>query len=40
MNVLLNHFDADGNQTGFDAVQIARISNEPTISADDIFVIS
>ncbi|MEO0934582.1 MAG: calcium-binding protein, partial [Cyanobacteria bacterium J06641_2] len=31
-------FDADGNQTGFDAVQIATLSNEPTISANDIFV--
>lgn len=31
-------FDADGNQTGFDAVQIATLSNEPTISASDIFV--
>ncbi|MEM9922610.1 MAG: hypothetical protein AAF915_02450 [Cyanobacteria bacterium P01_D01_bin.50] len=31
-------FDADGNQTGFDAVQIATLFNEPTISASDIFV--
>ncbi|BAY81376.1 hypothetical protein NIES267_08520 [Calothrix parasitica NIES-267] len=32
------YFDADGNQTGFDAVQIATLSNDPTISASDIFV--
>jgi Ca2+-binding RTX toxin-like protein len=31
-------FDADGNQTGFDAVQIATLSNQATISANDIFV--
>ncbi|MEO1375483.1 MAG: calcium-binding protein, partial [Cyanobacteria bacterium J06635_10] len=31
-------FDADGNQTGFDAVQIATLFNKPTISASDIFV--
>lgn len=32
------YFDADGNQTGFDAVQIATISNRSTIGGDDIFV--
>ncbi|NJO31408.1 MAG: hypothetical protein HC874_30515, partial [Richelia sp. SL_2_1] len=31
-------FDADGNQTGFDAVQFATLSNQATISANDIFV--
>ncbi|MEO1431886.1 MAG: calcium-binding protein, partial [Cyanobacteria bacterium J06633_8] len=31
-------FDADGNQTGFDAVQIARLLSKPTITASDIFV--
>ncbi|MBE9104681.1 hypothetical protein IQ229_06915 [Nostoc cf. edaphicum LEGE 07299] len=32
-------FDADGNQTGFGAVQIATLSNKPLISGNDIFVI-
>ncbi|MHC5739704.1 calcium-binding protein, partial [Nostoc sp.] len=32
-------FDADGNQTGFGAVQIATLSNKPTIGSNDIFVI-
>ena len=32
------YFDADGNETGFDAVRIATLSNEPTIGASDIFV--
>jgi Ca2+-binding RTX toxin-like protein len=33
-------FDADGNQTGFGAVQIATLSNKPTIGSNDIFVIA
>ncbi|MEH1811619.1 MAG: hypothetical protein V7K26_28420 [Nostoc sp.] len=32
-------FDADGNQTGFGAVQIATLSNKPTIGGNDIFVL-
>ncbi len=32
------YFDADGNQSGFDAVRIATLILEPTISASDIFV--
>ena len=32
-------FDADGNQTGFGAVQIATLSNKPTIDGGDISVI-
>ncbi|MUG93294.1 hypothetical protein F7734_12990 [Scytonema sp. UIC 10036] len=31
-------FDADGNQTGFGAVQVATLSNKPTIGTSDIFV--
>jgi Ca2+-binding RTX toxin-like protein len=33
-------FDADGNQTGFGPVQIATLSNKPTIGSNDIFVIT
>jgi Ca2+-binding RTX toxin-like protein len=33
-------FDADGNQTGFGAVQIATLSNKPLIGGNDIFVIA
>lgn len=32
-------FDADGNQTGFGAVQIATLSNKPLIDGGDISVI-
>ncbi|MUH00351.1 hypothetical protein F7734_52020 [Scytonema sp. UIC 10036] len=31
-------FDADGNQTAFGAVQVATLSNKPTIGTSDIFV--
>ncbi|GAB1544710.1 hypothetical protein NUACC21_73860 [Scytonema sp. NUACC21] len=31
-------FDADGNQTGFGAVQVTTLSNKPTIGTSDIFV--
>ncbi|NJL78271.1 MAG: hypothetical protein HC917_04400 [Richelia sp. SM2_1_7] len=31
-------FDGDGNQSGFEAVQIATLSNAPTVSANNIFI--
>ncbi|MEO1375787.1 MAG: hypothetical protein AAFW70_16005, partial [Cyanobacteria bacterium J06635_10] len=32
------YFDADGNQTEFDAIQIATLSYNLTISENDIFI--